>query len=93
MAKMTAGHLAKRKKQSRDAAKAEIAKSEIMHFRLDPKSIQGIYAVAEKQRKNPGALVREWVLERLAAESGEGRTLEQRVKALEELTAKLSAAS
>jgi hypothetical protein len=93
MAKLTSGQLAKRKKQSREAARAQIAKSEVMHFRLDPNSIQRIYAVAEKQRKNPGALVREWVLERLGAESGEGQTLEQRVTALEKLTAKLSQAS
>jgi hypothetical protein len=71
MSKMTKKELQQRMTKLKLSARAQLAKTEVMHFRLDADSIEKLYAMAGKKRKPVGALVREWVLERLQTESGE----------------------
>ena len=48
--------------------KNEIAKREVIHFRINEHSLKQLQDLALKQKLHVGALVREWVLERLTAE-------------------------
>ncbi|HEY9871324.1 MAG TPA: hypothetical protein V6D08_19350 [Candidatus Obscuribacterales bacterium] len=70
MPKMTKERLAKRKAAMAARARAEVAKTEIVQFRLDADNISRLYEFATALRKPVGTLVREWVLERMASEQG-----------------------
>lgn len=94
MKKMTRQQLEERKARLTEAARSEVAKREVMHFRLDAATIQGLYEIAEEQQRPVGAMVREWVSERLDRERGVKTTptiterlseLEHRISSLEKL--------
>lgn len=70
MAKMTPSELSKRKRETLLQARAEVAKTGIVQFRIDEESIQRLYACAAELKKPIGTMAREWVLERLAEEEG-----------------------
>jgi len=70
MPKMTKEELAKRKADMSARARAEVAKTEILQFRLDADNISRLYEFATELKKPVGTMVREWVLERMAAEQG-----------------------
>jgi len=70
MAKMTAEELSTRKKETLLQARAEVAKTGIVQFRIDEESMQKLYARASKLKKPVGTMAREWMLERLDAEEG-----------------------
>jgi hypothetical protein len=63
--------LERRVDKLRDKARSYIAKSEVLQFRLDEKTYQELFSLAEAERKSVGTLVREWVTaivkQRLAA--------------------------
>ncbi len=69
MTKMSKKQLEQRKVGMTSRARAAVAKTETMQFRLDAENIQLLYEMAVSQRKPVGAMVREWVLERLQFES------------------------
>ena len=76
-------------------ARAEVAKTEIVQFRLDPTNILRLYELAEKSKKPLGTMVRNWVLERMASEPTRGgqmslTELPARVKILEAQMRKLT---
>jgi hypothetical protein len=48
--------------------KNDIAKREVIHFRLNEQGLKNLQDLAVKRKTHVGALVREWVLERLACE-------------------------
>lgn len=68
MAKLSQKQLESRKAEMSARARASVAKTEVMQFRLDAESIQQLYELAVTLKKPVGAMVREWVLERLQAE-------------------------
>jgi hypothetical protein len=68
--RMTKGKLAKRKVNMAARAKTRVAKTEIVQFRLDADNITRLYEFATELKKPVGTMVREWVLERMAAERG-----------------------
>ena len=68
MSKLGKKQLQQRMSKLTAAARAEVAKTEVMHFRLDPQSIERLYGLAGQKRKPVGAMVREWVLERMEQE-------------------------
>lgn len=70
MPKMTKEKLAKRKADMAARARAEVAKTEIVQFRLDADNITRLYEFATELKKPVGTMVREWVLERMDAERG-----------------------
>jgi hypothetical protein len=45
----------------RAKARNYIARSEVLQFRLDEKTYQGLFDIAEREGKAVGTLVREWV--------------------------------
>lgn len=69
MSTLSKKRLQERMDKLKASARAEVAKSEVMHFRLDTPSIEQLYVLAGHKRKPVGTLVREWVLERLQLES------------------------
>lgn len=62
--------------------KGEIAKREVIPFRLDEQSVKQLQEIAVKKRQHVGALVREWVLERLAKENNDD-TFEYLIRLIE----------
>jgi hypothetical protein len=45
----------------KEKATRYVAKSEILQFRLDEETYEGLYGIAQRERKPVGTLVREWV--------------------------------
>lgn len=72
MAKISKEQLKKRKAELGKQAREELAKSEVMRFRLAPTSILQLCELAEQKRQHVGTMVREWVLERAEAEANLG---------------------
>jgi hypothetical protein len=68
MPKMTKAELAKRKKSMTARAREEVAKTEVVQFRVDTDSIEKLYNQATKAKMPLGTMVRQWVLERLTVE-------------------------
>jgi hypothetical protein len=68
MPKLTPDERAARMKKIRAQAQESVAKREQFNFRLDTDTINRLYALAAQQRKPVGALVREWVAERIQIE-------------------------
>ena len=71
MPKMTKAELAKRKGDMTVRARIEVAKTEIVQFRVDADNINKLYQSAAKAKMPIGTMVRQWVLERLAIEETE----------------------
>ena len=69
MGKLSKKQLEERMSKLKASARAEVAKTEVMHFRMDAPSIEQLYILAGQKRKPVGALVREWVMERMQLES------------------------
>jgi hypothetical protein len=63
MAKMTKAELKKRKAALSSLARQQLAKTEIMRFRLEPDNIINLYKLAEKKKVHVSTMVRNWVLE------------------------------
>jgi hypothetical protein len=68
MPKMTEEQLEKRKAEMTMRARAEIAKTEMVQFRIDAESISRLYERAAKYKMPIGTMVRGWVLDRLHSE-------------------------
>lgn len=78
MPKMTKEELAKRKSEMAARARVEVAKTEIVQFRVDADSIEKLYEHAAALKMPIGTMVRQWVLERLAAEErSEEKSIQQ----------------
>lgn len=88
MAKMTPEELSKRKRETLLKARAEVAKTGIVQFRIDEESIQRLYDRASELKKPIGTMAREWVLQRLAAE--EGRSSAVTTKLYEDIMASIN---
>lgn len=68
IARITKEQLELRKAKMMARAKSNVTKTEILQFRLDAESIGQLYEVAGHYKKPVGAMVREWVMERLQKE-------------------------
>jgi hypothetical protein len=69
MSRLSKKQLEDRMSKLKASARAEVAKTEVMHFRIDAPSIERLYVLAAQKKKPVGALVRQWVLERIELES------------------------
>ncbi len=58
-------------KTGREEARRELIKSEVMTFRIPSDELERLYSLAEKMNVRVTVMVRDWVLERLALESGD----------------------
>jgi hypothetical protein len=68
MTKLSKEELKERMTNLKAKARAEVSKTEVMHFRVDPQNIEQLYVIAGQKKKPVGAMVREWVLERIQLE-------------------------
>src|ERR1700733_14196359 len=68
MTKMSPEERRKRRNKVASEALESVAKSEQFNFRVDADTIRRLYGIAGEQRKPVGALVREWILDRLQQE-------------------------
>jgi len=90
MSKLSKKQLKERMDKLKASARAEVAKTEVMHFRMDAPSIEQLYVLAGQKKMPVGALVRQWVLERMQLESNPAAEMtvslvdvSQRLKAIE----------
>lgn len=67
----TEERLDKLDREVRAQARRDLAKSQIINFRLDPDNVMRLFEVADRKRKALGPMIREWVLERLDQEQEE----------------------
>lgn len=68
MSTMSPEERRKRRERIANEALESVAKSEQFNFRMDSETMKRLYKVASELKKPVGALVREWVLERLNQE-------------------------
>jgi hypothetical protein len=68
MAKLSKEQIAARRKSMQEEALKSVTKSEQLNLRVDGDSIERLYAMAGRQGKPVGTMVREWILERLCSE-------------------------
>lgn len=68
MPKLTPEELEKRRKKLQDEALDSVTARGQFNFRLDGADIKRLYELAGNRQKPVSAMVREWVIERLAAE-------------------------
>jgi hypothetical protein len=90
MPKVTREQATKMRAKLKNQARSEIARKEVVQFRLEPDAIEQLYDIAGKRRKPVGTLIREWIMERLQVESAGGVTTEQRLSRVEEQITKLT---
>ena len=86
MAKLNATELNSAHKELKADARHRIAERGILQFRADPETVQAVLEAADEQNMPVGAMLRQWVQERLMLETGKQKSpdLVQRVKMLEE---------
>lgn len=86
MAKLTSKQLQKAHEELKDDARQRIAERGILQFRADQETVLAVLAAADKQNIPVGALLRQWVQEKLATEYPAPKTLDlnQRITFLEQ---------
>jgi len=89
MPKMTKEELQKRKNEMTAQARAEVAKTEIVQFRVDAENISKLYDHAMASKMPIGTMVRQWVLERLRNEENRELNEKREDESLASLNAKL----
>lgn len=65
MSKLTKEQLDARRKRMQEEALSRVAKTEQLNIRMDEYSIMQLYSRAEREGKPVGALVREWIVDKL----------------------------
>lgn len=98
MSKLTKNQIASRRKRMQEEALKSVAKSEQLNIRIDENSITRLYELAAKRKKAVGAMVREWIVEKIQStnqpESGESvKSLTDLVLSLHKRIDRLDAAS
>jgi hypothetical protein len=86
MAKLTSQQLQKAHEDLKDDARQRIADRGILQFRADPETVLAVLSAADKEKIPVGALLRQWVQEKLAIECPAPKTpdINQRVTLLEQ---------
>lgn len=86
MAKLNSKELSRAHKELKADARERVAERGLLQFRADPATVKAVLKVADARKMPVGAVLREWVQDRLLVETGKQRTpdLVQRVTLLEE---------
>ncbi len=82
--KMSDEELARRKMLTIKNARAELVKSGIVQFRIEPEKLEILYDLADSKKVRISSLVRDWVNERMHIEQSKGRKTKQCDHYLEE---------
>ncbi len=91
MAKLNRDELDQAHKDLKADAKERVAERGVLQFRADPETIKAVMQAAEEQQLPVGALLRQWVQERLYIDRAKQQApdLIQRVLLLEEAVSDL----
>jgi hypothetical protein len=86
MAKLDSKQLKKAHKELKDDARQRIAERGLLQFRAGPDTVLAVLDAADKSNMPVGALLRQWVQEKLMIETAKAKApdLVQRVTVLEE---------
>ena len=86
MAKLSAKELKQAHSELQSGARQRIAERGLLQFRADPATVKAILLAADQRNMPVGALIRQWVQERLISEklTESAPDLVQRVSLLEE---------
>ena len=91
MARLNAKELDKAHKELKAEARERVAERGILQFRADPETIKAVLQAADEQNMPVGAMLRQWVQEKLMLEIGKRKApdLVQRVITLEDAITRL----
>ena len=91
MAKLNSKQLQKAHADLKDDARQRIAERGILQFRADPETVLAVLDAADKQNMPVGALLRQWIQEKLMLDTAAQRApdLIERVALLEEVVSDL----
>lgn len=86
MAKLNAKQLQKAHADLKQDARQHVAERGVLQFRADPETVLAVLDAADKQNMPVGALLRQWVQEKLMLDSAKDKApdLVERVTFLEE---------
>lgn len=86
MAKLNTDELDQAHTKLKADARTRVLERGLLQFRADQETIRSVLEEADKRSVPVGAMLREWIQDRLAVENGKGNTpdLVQRVTLLEE---------
>ena len=86
MAKLDANDLDRAHKELKADARERVVERGLLQFRADSETVKAVLLAADSRNMPVGAMLREWVQERLFVETGKQKTpdLVQRVTLLEE---------
>lgn len=91
MAKLNSKQLQKAHSELKDDARQRVAERGVLQFRADPDTIRAVMDAAEKHNMPVGALIRQWIQEKLDIEASPQKTpdLFARMASLEDTVSKL----
>ncbi|HEY9871518.1 MAG TPA: hypothetical protein V6D08_20340 [Candidatus Obscuribacterales bacterium] len=91
MAKLNAEELNRAHKVLKADARQRVIERGLLQFRADPETVEAVLQAADEQKVPVGALLRQWVQERLMLNTAQQKApdLVQRVTILEEAVADL----
>jgi len=69
MAKLNSKQIGNAHAELKEDARQRIAERGVLQFRADPKTVLAVMDAADKQKMRIGALLRQWVQERLVLEA------------------------
>lgn len=86
LAKLNSKQLKKAHKELQEDSRQRVAERGVLQFRADPETILAVIDAAEKNKMPVGALLRQWVQEKLTLEDAYKKTpdLLERLSVLEE---------
>jgi len=84
MAKLNPEELAQARANLKEESRRRVAERGLLQFRADPETVLAVLQAADAQKMPVGALLRQWIQERLRAENEPQDTIESRLKRLEE---------
>lgn len=91
MTKLNASELNSAHKELKNDARQRVAERGVLQFRADPETVQAILQAADERNLPVGAMLRQWVQERLMLETGMQKSpdLVQRIVMLEAAVTRL----
>lgn len=91
MAKLNSKQLQKAHSELKDEARQRVADRGVLQFRADPETIRAVMEAADKHNMPVGALIRQWIQEKLEIDDASRKTpdLLTRMATLEDAVTKL----
>ena len=80
MAKLNPEELAQARANLKEESRRRVAERGLLQFRADPETVLAVLQAADAQKMPVGALLRQWIQERLRAENEPQDTIESQIE-------------